>query len=182
MSDYDQLSIRILSGLTGELLPETSWHVPEGNEQRIAIAVCEATGMTPERWDRLSKDERIPWLRKTLKAVEKQPAPNAWIEGDDLPCHRPELAHGESVEIDTTPTLPQPPPTGKYVPKPLPTKAPTPPLPTGKFVPKPLPSKCYNCGILQKPRIPIMNNPVRKYGSPGLRSKIGSTMRLGRHR
>jgi hypothetical protein len=109
MSDYDQLSIRILFGLTGELLPQTSWHVPEGNEQRIAIAVCEATGMTPERWDRLSKDERIPWLRKTLKAVEKQPAPNAWIEGDDLPCHRPELAHGESVEIDTTPTLPQPP-------------------------------------------------------------------------
>jgi hypothetical protein len=109
MSDYDQLSIRILSGLTGELLPDTSWHVPEGNEQRIAIAVCEATGMTPERWDRLSKDERIPWLHQTLKALEKLPAPNAWLEGDDLPSHRPELARGESVEIDTTPTLPQPP-------------------------------------------------------------------------
>jgi hypothetical protein len=91
MSDYDHLSIRILSALTGELLPDTSWHVPERNEQRIAIAVCDATGMTPERWDRLSKDERIPWLHKTLKALEKQPAPNVWIEGEDLPAYRPEL-------------------------------------------------------------------------------------------
>ncbi len=92
MLEYDRLSGRILSALTGELLPDTSWHVPERKEQRIAIAVCDATGMTPERWDRLTKDERIPWLHKTLKALEKQPAPNAWIEGDDLPVYRPEPA------------------------------------------------------------------------------------------
>src|SRR5712692_4946178 len=92
MLDYDRLSIRILAALTGELLPAPSWHVPDPNEQRIAVAVCDATGMTPERWDRLTKDERIPWLHKTLKALEKQPAPNAWIEGDDLPLHRPETA------------------------------------------------------------------------------------------
>jgi nucleoside phosphorylase len=92
MLEYDSLSVRILSTLTGERLPVTSWHIPERNEQRIAIAVCEATGMTPERWDRLTKDERIPWLHKTLKALEKQPAPNVWIEGDDLPVHRAELA------------------------------------------------------------------------------------------
>jgi nucleoside phosphorylase len=92
MLDYDRLSARILSALTGEILPDSSWHVPERNEQRIAIAVCDATGMTPERWDRLTKDERIPWLHKTLKALEKQPAPNAWIESDDLPVYRPELA------------------------------------------------------------------------------------------
>src|SRR5262245_21435838 len=110
MSDYDHLSTRILSALTGELLPDTSWHVPEHNEQRVAIAVCDATGMTPERWDRLSKDERIPWLHKTLKVLEKQPAPNEWIEGNDLSSHRPELAGGENVGIDTTPTLPKPPP------------------------------------------------------------------------
>src|SRR5262249_16008279 len=91
MLDYDRLSLRIISALTGELLPDTSWHVPERNEQRIAVVVCDATGMTPERWDRLSKDERVPWLHKTLKALEKQPAPNAWIDGDDLPVHRPEL-------------------------------------------------------------------------------------------
>ena len=109
MSDYDRLSVRILSALTGELLPETSRHVPERNEQRIAIAVCAATSMTPERWDRLDKDERIPWLNKTLKALEKQPAPNAWIEGDDLPNYRPELAGRENVGIDTTPALPKPP-------------------------------------------------------------------------
>jgi hypothetical protein len=93
MLDYDRLSVRILSALTGELLPDTSWHVPERNEQRIAIAVCDATGMTPERWDRLSEDERIPWLHKTLKALETQPAPNAWIEGEDLPVLRPELTN-----------------------------------------------------------------------------------------
>src|SRR5262249_5774911 len=92
MLDYDRLSARILSALTGELLPDTSWHVPERNEQRIAVAVCGATGMTPERWDRLTKDERIPWLHKTLKALEKQPVPNVWIEGDDQPVYHPELA------------------------------------------------------------------------------------------
>jgi hypothetical protein len=91
MSDYDDLCIRILSALTG-LLPPTSWHVPERNEQRIAIAVCEAMGMTPERWDRLSKDERMPWLDKTLKVLERQPPPNAWFEGDDLPVYLPEFA------------------------------------------------------------------------------------------
>src|SRR5262245_38095037 len=96
MLEYDSLSIRILSALTGELLPSTSWHDPEREEQRIAIAVCDATGMSPERWDRLSKDERIPWLHKTLKALEKRPEPNAWLGGDDLPVHCPELA-GEST-------------------------------------------------------------------------------------
>src|SRR5262249_55129042 len=91
MADYDRLCIKVLCALTGELLPDTSWHIPERSEQRIAIAVCDATGMTPERWDELSKDERIPWLHKTLKALEKQPAPNVWIESDDLPIYRPDL-------------------------------------------------------------------------------------------
>ena len=99
MLDYDRLCARILSTLTGEVLPDTPWHVPERIEQRIAIAVCDATGMTPERWDRLSEDERIPWLHKTLKALEKQPAPNAWTEGDDLPVHRPELAGEPSADV-----------------------------------------------------------------------------------
>src|SRR5258708_40239292 len=66
MSDYEHLSIRILSALTGELLPRTSWHDPERNEQRIAIAVCDATDMTPERWDGLGKEARSPWLSKPL--------------------------------------------------------------------------------------------------------------------
>jgi hypothetical protein len=109
MPDYDRLSIQILSALTGELLPETSWHVPERNEQRIAIAVCDATKMTPDRWDRLNKDERVPWLYKTLKALEKQPVPNVWVEGNDLPSYSPETTGCEHVGIDTTPTLPKPP-------------------------------------------------------------------------
>jgi hypothetical protein len=96
MLDYDRLSARILSALTGELPPDTSWHVPQRSEERIAVAVCEATGMTPERWDRLTKDERIPWLHKTLRALEKQPSPNVWIEGDDLPVYCPDAAR-ESV-------------------------------------------------------------------------------------
>src|SRR5262245_43977928 len=91
MVEYDRLCIKIICALTGELLPDTSWHIPERSEQRIAIAVCDATGMTPERWDKLTKDERIPWLHKTLKALEKQPVPNAWPIGDDLPVFLPEV-------------------------------------------------------------------------------------------
>jgi len=91
MQDYDFLCVQILDALTGKLLPPTSWHIPERNEQHIAIAVCQTMGMTPERWDRLSKDERLPWLHKTLKALESQPAANVWFGGDDLPTHRPEF-------------------------------------------------------------------------------------------
>src|SRR5262245_62728814 len=101
MVDYDRLCIKLICALTGELLPDTSWHIPERSEQRIAIAVCDATGMTPERWDRLSKDERIPWLHRTLKALEKQPTPNAWVEGDDLPVNRPESS--SEPMADTSP-------------------------------------------------------------------------------
>lgn len=102
MVEYDRLSINVICALTGELLPDTSWHDPERSQQRIAIAVCDATGMTPERWDKLTKDERIPWLHKTLKKLEKQPAPNVWIEGDDLPVYRPDLAR-EPLE-DSSPS------------------------------------------------------------------------------
>jgi hypothetical protein len=90
MLDYERLSIGVLSALTGSLLPPRSWHIPERNEQRIAIAVCDSTGMTPERWDHLSKTEKVPWLHRTLSILKKQPAPNAWIEGDDLPEYQQE--------------------------------------------------------------------------------------------
>jgi hypothetical protein len=97
MSDYDRLSVKLLSAMTGELLPTTSWHDPERSEQRISIAVCDETDMTPDLWDKLSMDQRVPWLWKTLKALKKKPRPNVWIEGDDLPTYRPELAEGEDL-------------------------------------------------------------------------------------
>src|SRR5262249_20664621 len=95
MVDYESLYTKVLCALTGELLTDTSWHIPERNEQRIAIKVCDTTGMTPERWDRLSQDKRIPWLHKTLKALEKEPASNVWVEGDDLPASALNTAVGQ---------------------------------------------------------------------------------------
>jgi hypothetical protein len=85
LSDYDRLFIEVLDALTGDVLPDPSWHDPKRTEQHVTQAVCKATGQTPERWDKLSQDERMPWLHATLKALEEQPAPNAWPEGDDLP-------------------------------------------------------------------------------------------------
>jgi hypothetical protein len=116
MSDYERLTVRILAKLTGELLPDTSWHVPERNEQRVAFAVCKATGMTPERWDRLSEDERVPWLDATAKALENQPTPNAWLEGDDVPVYCSKLATQPTA--DTSPTAGLVEPTGHAIAKP----------------------------------------------------------------
>lgn len=89
MAEYDALVLRILSALTGELLPETSWSDPAKIEERIALAACATSGMTAERWDGLSKRQRMPWLAATLKDLENRPVPNVWAEGDDLPAHEP---------------------------------------------------------------------------------------------
>jgi hypothetical protein len=86
MSEYTTLETKLLAESTGDLLPQVPWSDPEKVEQRIAVLVCEYTGMTPERWDRLNEKQRIPWLDKALKNLKKKAQqPNVWLEGSDMP-------------------------------------------------------------------------------------------------
>jgi hypothetical protein len=58
LEEYERLKARLLSRLVDRpFLPD--FYMLEKDEQRIAAAVCRATGMALERWDRLSLPERI---------------------------------------------------------------------------------------------------------------------------
>lgn len=82
-SRYDRLVVRLIDRLNGDedILPLTTMADLDRDEERVLIAVCEATPMTPERWDKLDKVSREPWLEKTLdrlasaRVSEQQPAP-----------------------------------------------------------------------------------------------------------
>ncbi len=73
-SNYDRLSATLLALLHDEFM----WPMPqdifdlERNDQRIAVAVCDATGMSPERWDTLDVFSREPWLEKTIATLSKE--------------------------------------------------------------------------------------------------------------
>jgi len=69
--DYEGLFCRLLSLITAHLALPSSSDL-ELHKQQVAIAVCEATEMTPEHWAGLTQPERVPWLQKTVAAVEKQ--------------------------------------------------------------------------------------------------------------
>ena len=60
----------LLSYLSDGLPQPHFWSV-EANEEKIAVAVCKATGLTPSDWKRLSPPERVPWLEA---AIEQQAA------------------------------------------------------------------------------------------------------------
>ena len=60
-----------LSLLDGDRLPLSACGDLERQEPGIAIAVCQATNMTPERWDRRDDPSREPWLERTLEALTK---------------------------------------------------------------------------------------------------------------
>ena len=65
MSRYDELAAVLLSRLD-DYLPLPDADIIERNGQRIAIAVHEALGMTPEHWATLTPAERVPWLENVL--------------------------------------------------------------------------------------------------------------------
>lgn len=75
---YDALVARIIVHLAGDVLPSCTGQFDlERVDQRVAIAVCKATGMTPERWDKLDVFSREPWLEETLTKLEAEPNPPA---------------------------------------------------------------------------------------------------------
>lgn len=65
--EYDRLTITLISLLDGDILPLPTFWDLERHEQRIAIAVQDATGMTPEHWAKLDKPSRGPWLERTIE-------------------------------------------------------------------------------------------------------------------
>lgn len=68
---YDQMVCTLLSRLT-DGLPLPDMDMIERDEQRVAMTVCKATGITPEYWAKLSKPEREPWLEETLKQTRER--------------------------------------------------------------------------------------------------------------
>lgn len=93
MVHYSQLFDQLVLALMGRMAaPTSAWHARERTEQRVAAAVCEAMQMTPERWDKLTPDERVPWLDRTLTWLATRPKPNAWRDDRDMPIHLPDEA------------------------------------------------------------------------------------------
>lgn len=79
-SDYDQLASSLISMLDGDILPLPTFWDLERNEQRVAIAVQDATGMTPEHWAELDKPSRCPWLERTLAVMASQ---EKWLRSEE---------------------------------------------------------------------------------------------------
>ena len=71
--EYEDLVIRLIVELNeaehGDHLPLADFFKPEKDAQRVSVAVCDNTKMTPEHWAKLTEAERVPWLRKTLAAI-----------------------------------------------------------------------------------------------------------------
>ena len=67
LSSYDLLVCKLIDVLNGDILPLPRWGDEERNEQRVAMAVCEGSGMTPEHWAKLSETEREPWIEKAIE-------------------------------------------------------------------------------------------------------------------
>jgi len=97
-SRYDQLAATLLSRLDN-FLPLPDAGMIERNEQRITIAVHEATGVTPEHWAKLTEPEREPWLEKVLsKSEPDDPHPDRLVSRADVArmVHLRRLRHVEA--------------------------------------------------------------------------------------
>jgi hypothetical protein len=69
LSNYDVLACKLIDLLNGDILPLPRWGDPERNQQRIVMAVCEGSAMTPEHWATLGETEREPWVEKTIERL-----------------------------------------------------------------------------------------------------------------
>ena len=67
LPEYDNLCAVLLANSSDMLGLPDFWSL-EKNEQKIALLVTKATGMTLERWDNLTLPERIPYLEATLES------------------------------------------------------------------------------------------------------------------
>jgi hypothetical protein len=65
--DYRVLYARLLD-LLGAFSDLTVDNL-DGWEEQVTLAVHDATGMTLERWDRLSPAARVPWLERTINTL-----------------------------------------------------------------------------------------------------------------
>jgi hypothetical protein len=71
-SEYDQLYARLVVLLDG--FGKLTVSNLDQWEERIAVAVYETTGMTPERWDRLDCMSRVPWMEKCIHSLRREQA------------------------------------------------------------------------------------------------------------
>ena len=70
-SKEDHLRARIISLLDGDILPLPTFFDLERDNQRIAFAVRDATGVTLEEWARMDKPSREVCLERTLAELTK---------------------------------------------------------------------------------------------------------------
>lgn len=102
-TNYERLVAQLIDLLNGEVLPVVSWGFLERNEQRAALAVHEATGMTPEHWATLDEASREPWLERTIAALAGLATPVVDTVGTTAP------------ESGGQPADPPPPPEPEFV-------------------------------------------------------------------
>lgn len=74
-ANYEHLTARLISLLDGDHLPLPTFWDLERHEQRIAIAVLDATGMTPEHWATLDNPSRGPWIERTIEVITRRQKP-----------------------------------------------------------------------------------------------------------
>jgi hypothetical protein len=77
LPSYRSLCVRLIALLSNPPpCPPDLWDL-EREEQRIASAVCKATGLSPEHWAGLDQPSREPWLEQTISTLESEAMPDA---------------------------------------------------------------------------------------------------------
>jgi hypothetical protein len=87
-NNYDDLSYDLLARREArangiDFDDPDSMYLPDGNwrtnlrmsDQLVCIAVCEVGKMTPETWQKLSLDEKVPWIERAIEADKIRMAP-----------------------------------------------------------------------------------------------------------
>ena len=87
MTPYDELVVQLICLLDGDILPLPRADDLDRNDERIAIAICETTGITREFWETLNRARQEPWLEKAIAILTKQRAsPEA--KSQELPAEQ----------------------------------------------------------------------------------------------
>jgi hypothetical protein len=78
----DHLGARLISLLDGDILPLPTLFDLERDKQRIAFAVCDATGVTREEWAKMDKPSREVCLERAILAEMTKPPVTVWHHGE----------------------------------------------------------------------------------------------------
>ena len=73
--EYDHLRIKLLDASTDGILRLPSWDRDEKhNDEELARMVTKLTSLSLERWDKLCRSARLPWMREASRRLDAEAA------------------------------------------------------------------------------------------------------------